>query len=617
MVIRNQYYYKIYIINKTSNELNVVFFYLITIKMKLLIGGKNRNIHFRKDNSAFYKSNGQENDVTHLFKKTGGGLKKQYEEYLVSENDLTERYKALNISGGGSKSPKKKVDKSDKGSKADKSSKAVRDKPINKKKNRGKKFLGGMTITGISIDIGGPDGSLGEKFNIYIKLLGAYYLALLSDLEPSLFIKNDPDVVKTANNTRKFHRNKLNNLLLMDFMEKDQGGGGRYLPYPRDNKLQNLVFCHTLLNSVKNYKTDLKEDVAVANPNLITAVEITNLNTANTLPDANLPTIINILFHQALEVCNALNHPLVAGGPGVQQPPLAPVVRDIAAVAAVAAVALAPADIPQNLVLFAGNALYTAAGGANPVPAPAPAGPDIVAHMRDYKLPNYAIPADCELIKAQLYRVIIADKLYEDQLVAAVPGPGAQAHQAVTNHPLSQVLYADIAATSLNLPDPALIISFEGLYIAANRNVVNVIRPAVEADVRAAYATVVGVDANANPDAPLGAGPSAANVNLPANIFINTANNNSAADEFKEIPYIIFSDYINGYMNPARPVQPPPPALQGGIISVKEAIQYYLRNTVYPAVNILREAIIITNPPGVPVPTVTTGLFAPNIPDVE
>lgn len=46
--------------------------------MKLLIGGKSRNIYMRKDGSAYYKSGGQQVDVTYMFKKNGGGLKKQY-----------------------------------------------------------------------------------------------------------------------------------------------------------------------------------------------------------------------------------------------------------------------------------------------------------------------------------------------------------------------------------------------------------------------------------------------------------------------------------------------------------------------------------------------------------
>ena len=46
--------------------------------MKLLIGGKSRNIYMRKDGSAYYKSGGQQVDITHMFKKNGGGLKKKY-----------------------------------------------------------------------------------------------------------------------------------------------------------------------------------------------------------------------------------------------------------------------------------------------------------------------------------------------------------------------------------------------------------------------------------------------------------------------------------------------------------------------------------------------------------
>ena len=46
--------------------------------MKLLIGGKTRNIYKRKDGSAYYKSGGQQVDITHMFKKKGGGLKKKY-----------------------------------------------------------------------------------------------------------------------------------------------------------------------------------------------------------------------------------------------------------------------------------------------------------------------------------------------------------------------------------------------------------------------------------------------------------------------------------------------------------------------------------------------------------
>ena len=45
--------------------------------MKLLIGGKSRNIYMRKDGSAYYKSRDENVDITHMFKKNGGGLKKK------------------------------------------------------------------------------------------------------------------------------------------------------------------------------------------------------------------------------------------------------------------------------------------------------------------------------------------------------------------------------------------------------------------------------------------------------------------------------------------------------------------------------------------------------------
>ena len=55
--------------------------------MKLLINDKRRNIYFRKDNSAYYKSGGSENDVTSMFKKTGGGLKKQFSNLLIEGDE--------------------------------------------------------------------------------------------------------------------------------------------------------------------------------------------------------------------------------------------------------------------------------------------------------------------------------------------------------------------------------------------------------------------------------------------------------------------------------------------------------------------------------------------------
>ena len=47
------------------------------IKMKLLIGGKNRNIYMRKDGSAYYKSRGENVDITHMFKKKRWWFKKK------------------------------------------------------------------------------------------------------------------------------------------------------------------------------------------------------------------------------------------------------------------------------------------------------------------------------------------------------------------------------------------------------------------------------------------------------------------------------------------------------------------------------------------------------------
>jgi len=63
--------------------------------MKLLIGGKSRNIYMRKDGSAYYKSGGQQVDVTHMFKKNGGGLKKQYIGGVEGNLAKVERKKRL------------------------------------------------------------------------------------------------------------------------------------------------------------------------------------------------------------------------------------------------------------------------------------------------------------------------------------------------------------------------------------------------------------------------------------------------------------------------------------------------------------------------------------------
>jgi len=63
---------------------------LYNIKMKLLIGGKSRNIYMRKDGSAYYKSGGQQVDVTYMFKKKGGGLKKKYIKGGMNKAKFTE-----------------------------------------------------------------------------------------------------------------------------------------------------------------------------------------------------------------------------------------------------------------------------------------------------------------------------------------------------------------------------------------------------------------------------------------------------------------------------------------------------------------------------------------------
>ena len=68
--------------------------------MKLLLDGKPRNIYFRKDNTAYYKSNGNENDITEYFKKTGE-LKKQYINLLVeNDNDVLLKKGKKMILGG-------------------------------------------------------------------------------------------------------------------------------------------------------------------------------------------------------------------------------------------------------------------------------------------------------------------------------------------------------------------------------------------------------------------------------------------------------------------------------------------------------------------------------------
>jgi len=64
--------------------------------MKLLIGGKSRNIYMRKDGSAYYKSGGENVDVTYMFKKNGGGLKKQYIGGVEGNLAKVEKHKKSN-----------------------------------------------------------------------------------------------------------------------------------------------------------------------------------------------------------------------------------------------------------------------------------------------------------------------------------------------------------------------------------------------------------------------------------------------------------------------------------------------------------------------------------------
>ena len=53
--------------------------------MKYFIEGRERKIYFTKDNTAFYKSKGNNIDVTYMFKKTKKGLelRKKYLKTLI------------------------------------------------------------------------------------------------------------------------------------------------------------------------------------------------------------------------------------------------------------------------------------------------------------------------------------------------------------------------------------------------------------------------------------------------------------------------------------------------------------------------------------------------------
>jgi|TARA_B110000114_G_C15089655_1_gene397889 hypothetical protein len=61
--------------------------------MRLLIGGKNRNIYFRKDNTVYYKNGGNEYDITNFFVKNkpkkmilGGTLFDIFDHITISVN---------------------------------------------------------------------------------------------------------------------------------------------------------------------------------------------------------------------------------------------------------------------------------------------------------------------------------------------------------------------------------------------------------------------------------------------------------------------------------------------------------------------------------------------------
>ena len=66
--------------------------------MKLLLDGKPRNIYFRKDNTAYFKKNGIENDITDYFKKSGG-LKKQYNNLLIKTTTNVASKKKMILGG--------------------------------------------------------------------------------------------------------------------------------------------------------------------------------------------------------------------------------------------------------------------------------------------------------------------------------------------------------------------------------------------------------------------------------------------------------------------------------------------------------------------------------------
>ena len=398
--------------------------------MKLLIGGKNRNIHFRKDKSAFYKSNGEEHDVSKLFKKVGG-LKKQYEEYLVSDNDLTERYKALSISGGSSSNASKK--------------KPVPYISINKKKRKGKKFVGGMTVAAINIDIDAGNAPIDvmSTFSLYMKLIGAYYLALLSDSEKSIFSKDPPSPELTKN----FHKNKLNNLLIIDFMTTQINDAGlRY---------EQAVFEAAALANA----------IPTPNPMQLLAAALNRADFTPYLPYTNETQ--NLVFcYELLKRNNAEMGP-VDGGAIIRMYDAAIVAANSVLTAYNPAAAPVPVAVGAQIPASNLGKIFTAAGQGNPFV-------NIITQISEYRLPNQqnidvatalntgaaeaevlrVITARYQNIKAQFYRYIVADIIagtgaievfIQNNLDDPAPGP----------------------ALEINDDDAQMILAFEDRYVIA------------------------------------------------------------------------------------------------------------------------------------------------------
>ena len=191
--------------------------------MKLLISGKSRNIYFRKDNTAYYKSNGNENDITHYFKKKGG-LKKQYSNLLVENNKVLKNRKI--IIGGA--------------------------EPI-------KTIFENITITIPSIE--GVTWEPLDKAKLYRSLL---QLALLTKIE----CENNTGHIKFLNDDTEQRLNKLKFIRLLEiicgnYFNEHKNLSTHNIPY---NQKSNEVGCllqsgnlhkfYTIINHLNNSTTD-------------------------------------------------------------------------------------------------------------------------------------------------------------------------------------------------------------------------------------------------------------------------------------------------------------------------------------------------------------------------